>query len=197
MLYSITGRIVERGDNRIALSLSGGMVCECAVSSLAAAQWDDAHDNVTIYTQLFIKDDRPELYGFHSVLERDLFLQLIRVGGIGPRGAIGILSQMEAGELRQAIVDGDYERIALLKRVGLKNAQKIVLTVRGAVKSLAESDDDTHDELIDALIGMGYDRRTILRIVPELRQKHSPDEFATSKEYEEHVFKAAIDALSH
>lgn len=87
-------------------------------------------EEIFIHTQLFIKDDRINIYGFLDEQERRLFLDLIKVHGLGPRSALGILSQIESGTLIRAINDNDLDRIAQIKGIGKKKASKILIELK-------------------------------------------------------------------
>lgn len=88
-------------------------------------------DDVFIHTQLFVRDDRIEIYGFVDEDGRNLFLDLIKVQGLGPRSALGILSQIRVDELIKAIDDNDLDRIAAIKGIGKKKASKILVELKG------------------------------------------------------------------
>ena len=107
---------------------------------------------------------------------------------------MGILSQIDSAVLRQAIIDGDFERIAALQRVGLKSAQKIVITLRGSVAALA--DELPQDELTAALLAMGYDKKSIAPVLERIRGSSDRADYKDDAQYEEHVMQQAIASLS-
>ena len=90
-----------------------------------------------IYTHLAVKEDDLSLYGFLGREELDIFKQLLTVSGIGPKGALGILSSITAEELKLAIAAGDAKLIASAKGIGLKTAQKLVVDLKGKFKDYA------------------------------------------------------------
>ena len=90
---------------------------------------------VTVYTHLAVKEDDLSLYGFLNNEELFLFKQLITVSGVGPKGALGILSGISAEELKMAIASGDARLIAGSRGIGLKTAQKIIVELKGKFKS--------------------------------------------------------------
>ena len=90
---------------------------------------------VTVYTHLAVKEDDMSLYGFLNNEELYLFKQLISVSGIGPKGALGILSGITAEELKMVIASGDVKLIAGSKGIGLKTAQKLIVELKGKFKN--------------------------------------------------------------
>ena len=90
---------------------------------------------VTVYTHLAVKEDDMSLYGFLNNEDMMLFKQLITVSGIGPRGALSILSNITAEELKMAIASGDAKLISSSKGIGLKTAQKLIVELKGKFKN--------------------------------------------------------------
>ena len=91
---------------------------------------------VTIYTHMAVKEDDISLFGFRNREELDMFRQLITVSGIGPKGALGILSSISVEELVMAISAGDAKLIASAKGIGLKTAQKLVVDLKGKCRTI-------------------------------------------------------------
>ena len=88
---------------------------------------------VTVHTYFQVREDSMTLYGFLSRQDREMFKQLISVNGIGPRGALGILSVMRPDDLRTAIVSGDAKAISRAPGIGPKTAQRLILDLKDKV----------------------------------------------------------------
>ena len=99
---------------------------------------------VTVYTYFQVREDAMTLYGFLHKQDREMFRQLIGVNGIGPRGALGILSVMRPDDLRLAIVSGDAKAIARAPGIGTKTAQRLILDLKDKISA---------DELAGTVIG--------------------------------------------
>lgn len=87
-------------------------------------------DEVKIYTYFSVREDAMQLYGFLSQDDLDLFRLLITVSGIGPKGAVGILSAMSADDLRFAVLSDDAAAISKAPGIGKKTAQKVILELK-------------------------------------------------------------------
>ena len=90
-------------------------------------------EEVTIYTYFQVREDAMTLYGFLHSQDRDMFRQLIGVNGIGPKGALGILSVLRPDDLRLAILSGDAKAISRAPGVGAKTAQRVILDLKDKV----------------------------------------------------------------
>lgn len=132
---------------------------------------------VTVYCAMGQKDDLPELYGFISAEELELFKKLVTVSGIGPKGAVSVLGVMSAEQLVSAIASGDHKAIARAPGVGAKTAQKIVLELKdkirktyGDVAAVPEAETDLSElsAVIDTLMVYGFKREQIERALAQV-----------------------------
>lgn len=133
-------------------------------------------EEVRVYTYMAVKEDAMTLYGFLYKEDRRMFVELLAVNGIGPKGALGILSVLKPDALRLAIVSGDAKAIAKAPGVGAKTAQRLILELRdkidaesvfgamldgGSADTQAEAAETAYGaqrEAIDALCALGYSR---------------------------------------
>lgn len=128
-------------------------------------------EEVRIYTHMQVKEDDMSLYGFLSRQDLEMFRQLIGVNGIGPKGALGILSALRPDELRMAIVSGDAKAISKAPGVGAKTAQRVILDLKDKIHTedllsavteergpmLSESPAaGAAKEAVEALMALGY-----------------------------------------
>jgi Holliday junction DNA helicase RuvA len=115
---------------------------------------------VTVETYLHVREDTLQLYGFGDGDERDLFLRLIGVSGIGPKVALAVVSSGSADELRRAIALGDPGRFQVIPGIGKKTAERIVLELKGSIADVSEpgKPQDSPAGLVarDALVELGY-----------------------------------------
>jgi holliday junction DNA helicase RuvA len=114
-----------------------------------------------VYTHLLHREDTMRLYGFADLAERALFLDLQKVDGVGPRGALKILSGIDREKLAAALDSDDVDQLSSLPGIGRKTAQKIILTLKGKLTPAEEgAGKSAEDDIAAALVGMGFDRKS-------------------------------------
>ena len=131
---------------------------------------------MTVETYLHVREDALHLYGFADASERDLFVRLLGVSGIGPKVALAVVSSGSVHELRRAIALGDPARFQVIPGIGKKTAERIVLELKGSLADEVELPDASAAprELVarDALVELGYSvleaERALARVDPEL-----------------------------
>lgn len=135
-----------------------------------------------LYTYLQVKEDGVTLFGFASPKEKELFLKLITVSGVGPKMGISILVSLSADDFAMAIATADVKRLSAVKGLGKKTAEKIILELHGkisAVEVLGASGDELtpaaesapaklsalDEEAVSALMGLGFTRSESVQAV--------------------------------
>src|SRR5437763_1182508 len=121
-----------------------------------AVRKGDSADEITVETYLHVREDALQLYGFADRAERELFVHLLTVNGIGPKVALAVVSGSAAEELRRAIVREDVARFQAIPGIGRKTAERIVLELKeklgaGVVEAVA-APSDSHVVARDALV---------------------------------------------
>ena len=134
MLEYIRGRVEERGLDWVVVDLHG-MGLRVNVPTSTATNLPAAGDDLKLWTHLYVREDMRAVYGFSSVGERALFVQLLGVGGVGPRVALAALSMLNADRLAAAIESGDEATLARIPGVGKKTASRMVLDLKGKVQA--------------------------------------------------------------
>lgn len=117
-------------------------------------------DEISLWTYLAVRENALDLYGFADTESQHFFEQLIGISGIGPKGALGILSIAPVPTLKSAIAAGDMSYLTKVSGIGRKNAEKIVLELKDKLvvtESTPELKDDT--DTIEALAALGYNRK--------------------------------------
>jgi Holliday junction DNA helicase RuvA len=151
---------------------------------------------VRIFTYLHHKEDVLKLFGFHSADERSLFLELIKVDGIGPKQAVKILSGASSQNLINALETGNVDYLSTIPGIGKKTAQKMILSL----KNILTSADDIrqpgpNEHLVEALCAMGYDRKNASKALDKALEELSVTKLSGQK-LEDEAFKKAIISLS-
>ena len=129
-------------------------------------------EKYTVYIYQYVREDEMSLYGFKSESEKELFLKLIDVKGLGPKMALPLLAMGSIQGISDAI---NRENILYLKKfpkIGDKLAKQMILDLKGKldVTTTNEVVDDTTDELIEVLKGLGYKDKEIKTIIPQVNK---------------------------
>ncbi len=195
MYNSLYGKYNGRSGTALYL-LNNGMEWSILASENTIRNAAAIKEKQRIYTFLYHREDAVNLYGFSTEREREVFLELIKVSGIGPKQALKMLSGIAVEELVNALDNGNTERLSLLPGIGKKTAAKIILALRGKLKLESDTDnDEKYSELIEALTGMGFDRKQAKKALTEIsgREEYlSMDKVVLEKE----LFREAIVFLS-
>ncbi|HYA48408.1 MAG TPA: Holliday junction branch migration protein RuvA, partial [Burkholderiales bacterium] len=122
-----------------------------------------------IYTH--VTDDSLSLYGFASKEEKDMFLKLIGISGIGPKLAMNILSGIEPADLAEAIRKSDLARLALVPGIGRKTALRITMELQDKLETkeqlVAAKGSPEREDLVSALLNMGFRRKEVERVADQ------------------------------
>ena len=163
MIGQITGIIVSKIAPDVLVDVQG-VGYEVLVSLGTFFELPEVGGGVTLHTHFVVRDDAQLLFGFSSLPERSLFRTLIKVNGVGPKMALGILSGMTAGEFAHAIRTNDVATLVKLPGVGKKTAERLVIEMRDRIDhidatanaSVAVKRPDIQQEAESALIALGY-----------------------------------------
>ncbi len=172
MIARLRGRPVARTADGLVLDVNGVGYLVQATPSAAAKGGDE----ITVETYLHVREDALQLYGFADAAERDLFVQLLGVNGVGPKVALAIVSGSRPGELRKAIVREDVARFQAIPGIGKKTAERIVLELKE--KIVVDVGDAPAGDLTarDALVELGYSLVDAERALAEIDDSLSIEE---------------------
>jgi len=193
MFNSLTGVISGKSQDTVCL-LTGG--CEWEIA-MPVSDIEPLHtgSEYRIFTWLYHREDSMRLFGFSQEARRNTFLELIKVDGIGPKGALKIMGGISQNDLEQAIEADDLARLEDVPGLGTKTAQKILLSLKGKLVSQAFTPSESPaNDLIQALVEMGYDKKSAQDAL--VRAGQSLPEGADAAEKEKLMFRKAIVFLS-
>lgn len=172
MFSYIKGELTEVSADAIVVE-AGGIGYRIAAPGTLLDSLPPLGTQVKVYTHLYVKDDLVALYGFFAKEDLRIFRLLLGVSGIGPKGALGILSAISVDELRFAVLSGDVKSISRAPGIGTKTAQRLIielkdrLDIQEAFESRAAqadagtsgkkvSGEDQRSEAVQALAALGY-----------------------------------------
>lgn len=183
MIARLTGTLVEKSVQRIIVDV-GGVGYDVLVPLSTFYAVGETGTSATLRIHTHVREDALLLYGFATAIEQTLFERLIAVSGIGPKLALAVLSGIEGRELASAIRQSDVARLTRIPGVGRKTAERIIVELKDRMP--ATVDDPLHpspdtagslrDDLLSALVNLGYQRNTVEKKVDAvLRDAEAPE----------------------
>jgi Holliday junction DNA helicase RuvA len=164
MIASVSGEVLVRRPDYVVID-AGGVGYRLAVSSETLKSVPARGKRASLHAHLVAREDSLSLYGFAGEEERDLFLHLVSVGGVGPKVAIAALSGGPVRELLRAIAAGDAKRFQAVPGIGKRTAERIIVELREKIAGEVEGDaeasgapdeEDARSLAREGLLNLGY-----------------------------------------
>ena len=195
MIALLRGQVFEKHPNRLIVDVAGvGYDVQVPLSTFYTA--GDPGSEIALRIHTHVREDQLSLYGFATALELSMFERLIAVSGIGPKLALSVLSGIETKDLVGAIQRNDLARLTGIPGVGKKTAERMCVELRDRLpKAMVSSDatpspgDALRDDLVSALINLGYHRQAIDKSLDKLVDNVGEQRF-------EDVLRSALKDLS-
>ncbi len=182
MIAHLSGILLSKQATSVILDV-GGVGYEITIPVSTFYDLDEEGSNVKLRIYTHVREDALQLYGFKTARERELFMRLISVSGIGPKLGITLLSGMSADEMIASIRTNNLARLTLIPGVGRKTAERLVMELRDKVASLSSAqleeelgaktpegaalptEDSTRSDVLSALLNLGYQRSSAEKAV--------------------------------
>lgn len=200
MFNSISGIITGKFPKQLFLE-NNGIEWDICVPDSNLDLFGVVGSQAKVYTWLQHTDVSMALYGFATVEERSLFFDLLKVDGIGAKGALKIMSSVSSSRLTEVLEKGDIEMLEKIPGVGKKTAAKMMLALKGKLTfnqstvSVSKNVDSSYQDVINSLVEMGYDKKNVeikvSQILDSLKQENG-FESKSLKEKEEIIFRRVI-----
>lgn len=203
MIAYVRGTLAVLEEDKVIIDV-GGVGYGVYMSAKAMGTLPAVGTDVLVHTYLNVKEDAMQLYGFLSRDELAVFKLLILVNGIGPKGALGILSSLSPDDLRYAVMANDVKAICAAPGIGKKTAEKLILELKDklhledvlehmtdenkAQPTVSFSQGAIQSDAVQALVALGYGNTEALKAVRQVELKESMDV--------EDVLKLALKNLS-
>ena len=201
MISYIKGKLTEVDDGIIVVE-NNGIGFNIHVPATVISSFSSIGDEVKVYTYLQIREDAHRLFGFLTRDDLNIFKMLINVNGIGPKGALAILSTISPDDLRFAILSDDARLISTAPGIGSKTAQKLILELKDKIKleeafesyssgvNAVKTDDVlvAKNEAVEALVSLGYGSTEAMKAVREVENADELDS--------EEILKRALKKLA-
>ena len=173
MIGRLTGTLAQKSPPQVLIDVNGvGYEVDVPMSSFY--NLPTLGERVTLLTHFIVREDAQLLFGFLTAEERATFRQLIKISGIGPRMALGLLSGLSVAELAQAVAQQQAARLVKVPGIGKKTAERLLLELKGKLapdlgQAGAAIASDAQVDIVQALIALGYsekDAAAALKLLP-------------------------------
>ncbi len=181
MIAYVQGTLIEKFPTHALVEVCG-IGYEIHIPLSTFEQLPQTGSECKLLTHFHVREDIQQLYGFHTAPEKEMFLILISVSGIGPKSAIGILSGISSDDFRQAVLKEDQIVLSSLPGIGKKTAQRLIVELKEKISKITSistgkaalkttSSPQLADEAVMALVSLGYSRplaeKSVLRYFQE------------------------------
>jgi Holliday junction DNA helicase RuvA len=176
MIGFVRGRLISRHPPQLLIDVQG-LGYELDAPMTTFYDLPEVGSEVALYTHLVVREDAHTLYGFARLAERNLFRELIKISGVGPRLALAILSGMNAAAFIQCVQAGDTAALTRVPGVGKKTAERLVIELRDRLSDRRQDvaltaepgaegrSADAVEEAVSALVALGYKPQEASRMV--------------------------------
>lgn len=185
MIAHLSGTLLAKQATSVILDVGGvGYEVTIPLSTFYEMEEPGAHVSLRIYT--YVREDALQLYGFKTARERELFLRLISVSGVGPKLAIAMLSSLTAEEIIAAIRTNNLVRLTSVPGIGRRTAERLVVELRDKLASLvagepaavagpsAPSGDALREDTLSALLNLGYPKTAAEKAIAQAMRDGAP-----------------------
>ena len=195
MIAQVRGTLLRKGPQEAVVDV-GGVGYRITIPLSTFYRVGEPGAEVTLLTHTHVREDALALFGFLTAVEQALFERLIAVSGVGPKLAISVLSGIEAPELVAALRTSDVARLTRIPGVGKKTAERLVVELKDKMSDLpaaeiapAAAPSPAADDLVSALLHLGYSRPEAERSVERALREHDGARF-------EDLLRFALQAVS-
>ncbi len=168
MIAYLKGILVHKAPNEVIVD-TGGVGYSAAIPLSTFIKIGDVGEPVELHIYTHLTGDSLSLFGFVSLSEKDMFLRLIGISGIGPKLAINILSGINPKDLESAVRTSDIARISLVPGIGKKTALRITMELQDKLEKkeelISHRERPEHEDLVSALMNMGFRRKEVEQTV--------------------------------
>ena len=197
MIYQISGNLIAKHKDFVVIEVSGiGFKITSTTNTINMIKLEK---KILLHTYLHVREDALDLYGFHSTLEREVFLLLIGISGIGPKLAITILSGILPDELKDKIISGDIASLTSIPGVGAKTAKRIIVELKDKFTKIEEGslgfsdklNSKLYDDALNAILSLGYSSQQSKQVLDHIANGKDDN-----KQNIETIIKTALKRLN-
>ena len=178
MIVTIRGKLIRKMPAEIIIE-DGGLGYALSISTNTYDQLPKLGDEISLLTYFHVTENNQSLFAFSNETERELFLMLIGVSGIGPKTAIILLSSVTPNEFKRRLIAGEVSMLTALPGIGPKTARRIIVELKDkfvklSADDLPREDDDIVPEVsdaYDALLALGFQMSDIRRAIGKMKKE--------------------------
>ncbi len=183
MIAFLSGKLIEKNANSVIVDV-GGVGYDVSIPLSTFYEIGEVGSDVQLRIFTHVREDAIQLFGFSTVRERDLYLKLISVQGVGAKSGITMLSGMNADEIIAAIRTDNIAKLTAIPGVGRKTAERLIIELRDKVDQLASGvsagasaeagaaigSEGVYDDALSALVNLGYQKNAAEKALQQVRQ---------------------------
>ncbi|MDX1775042.1 MAG: Holliday junction branch migration protein RuvA [Desulfobulbales bacterium] len=190
MISCLKGELFYKSPEKVTL-LVNGVGYEVFLSSASLENLAQIGEEVFLHTYTYVREDTLTLFGFTDTDEKNMFLLLINVSGIGPKLALAVLSGIGPVDLARAVATRDIARLTGLSGIGKKTAERLCLDLKDKVGLIADGEEmlpvsaadsqvegSKEKDVVSALVNLGYPQNRAYIALSEVKRRHSPEAVA-------------------
>ena len=163
MIYAIKGKVFEKNEGKVYLETNSGVIYEINVSLITFSKIEENEKILILITEI-IKENEYSLYGFLEKDEKKLFDELLKINGVGPKAALGIISTLTPSEFINAVKSADINTLKKVPGIGPKSAKRIIMEM-GEFEINNANNEQT--QAIIALENLGFKRSDIVKVLKD------------------------------
>ena len=178
MIASLTGRLASKHPGGVVIDVQG-VGYDVLIPLSTYYQLPDSNQTITLVIHTHVREDAIQLFGFSTQREKDAFLMLLGVSGIGPKLALSVISSLSVNDLAAAIRNDDHKTLASVPGIGKKSAGRLALELKDKVEKLgvavdhratkaAEPSGKLMDDALSALVNLGYKASDVKEVVKQV-----------------------------
>jgi len=177
MIEYISGKLIKKEIDNVVIDVHG-LGYKIYISLNTYDNLPNIYEEISLDTYFSVSENSQDLYGFHDILEKDLFQMLISVSGIGPKTAITLLSAVQPSDFKRRLVAGEVKMLTDLPGIGPKTARRIIIELKDKfVKSndddLPIEDSNNNSDAYFALVSLGFKSNNVKSIIRKIEKNHA------------------------
>ena len=183
MIGQLRGKLLEKQPPQLMIDVQGvGYICSAPLSTFFGMP--ELGQEIVVYTHMVVREDAHLLYAFSSKQECNLFQEIIKINGVGPKVALAILSGLTVEEFLQCVANQEVRRLQAIPGIGAKTAERLILDLKDKLARLKLSsfnqvffstskiaDDSELEQAIQALVALGYKQSEAAKAVNKVSDK--------------------------